>query len=123
MSNKSTLCYIFHWRHGALHVFSLVGGLVPGSYEGSGWLMLLFFLWVANPFSSFSPFSNSFIGNTVLRPMVGCEHPLLNLSGSGRASQETAISGSCRMHFLASTILSGFGDYIWGGSPGGAVSV
>jgi hypothetical protein len=26
--------------------------------------------------------------------MVGCEHPPLSLSGSGRASQETAISGS-----------------------------
>jgi hypothetical protein len=27
--------------------------------------------------------------------MDGCEHPLLYLSGTGRASQETAISGSC----------------------------
>ena len=26
------------------------------------------------------------------------------------------------MHFLASTIVSGFGDCIWAGSPGGAVS-
>jgi hypothetical protein len=28
--------------------------------------------------------------------MDGCEHPLLYLSGIGRASQETAISGSCQ---------------------------
>ena len=28
--------------------------------------------------------------------MVGCENPPLNLSGSGRASPETAISGSCQ---------------------------
>jgi hypothetical protein len=30
----------------------------------------------------------------VLHPIDGCEHPLLYLSGTGRASQETAISGS-----------------------------
>jgi hypothetical protein len=55
---------------------------------------------VANPFSSFSPFSNSSIGDSVFSPMVGCEHPPLYLSGSGRASQETAISGSCQHALL-----------------------
>jgi hypothetical protein len=39
-------------------------------------------------------FSSSFIGDSVLSPMVGWEHPPLYLSGSGRASQETAISSS-----------------------------
>jgi hypothetical protein len=29
-------------------------------------LILLFFLWIVNPFSSFSPFSNSSIGDPVL---------------------------------------------------------
>jgi hypothetical protein len=47
------------------------------------------------PFSSFSPFSNSSIGNPVLSPIVACELPLY-LPGTGRASQETAISGSCQ---------------------------
>jgi hypothetical protein len=28
--------------------------------------------------------------------LVGCEHPPLYLSGTGRASQDTAISGSCQ---------------------------
>ena len=32
--------------------------------------------------------------------MVGCEHPPLYLSGSGRASQEAAISGYCQHAFL-----------------------
>jgi hypothetical protein len=32
--------------------------------------------------------------------MVGCEHPPLYFSGSGRASQETAISGSCQQALL-----------------------
>jgi hypothetical protein len=55
---------------------------------------------VANHFSSFSPFSNSSIGDPTLSPMVGCEHPPLYLAGSGRASQETAITGSCQQALL-----------------------
>ena len=51
---------------------------------------------VANPFSSFIPFSNFFIEDPMLNPMVGFKYQLLYLSGSGRSSQETAISGSCQ---------------------------
>jgi hypothetical protein len=40
------------------------------------------------------------LGPSVLSPMVGCMHPHLYLSGSGRASQETAVSGSCQHAFL-----------------------
>jgi hypothetical protein len=51
---------------------------------------------IANPFSSFSPFSSSSVVDTVLiSPMLDCKHPPLYLSGTGTASQETAISGSC----------------------------
>ena len=35
--------------HGSLNVYSLVGGLVPGIPGGSGWLILLFFLWGCKP--------------------------------------------------------------------------
>jgi hypothetical protein len=59
-------------------------------------LIVFFFQWVANPFSSFMPFSSSFIGNPMLSSMVGCKYPFLYLSDSDRASQETAISGSCQ---------------------------
>jgi hypothetical protein len=45
MSDKAILCYICSWSHLSLHVYSLVGGLVPGNSGGSGWLILLFFLW------------------------------------------------------------------------------
>ena len=34
MPNKAILCYICIWSYGSLCVYSLVGGLVPGS---SGW--------------------------------------------------------------------------------------
>jgi len=67
MSDKAILCNICSWSYGSLQVDSLVGGLVPGSSEGSGWLILLFFRWGGKPFSSFSPFSNSSIGVLVLR--------------------------------------------------------
>jgi hypothetical protein len=32
--NKAILCYICNWSHGSLHVYSLVGGLGPGSSGG-----------------------------------------------------------------------------------------
>ena len=96
------LLYI-NQKHGSLHGYSLVGSLDPGS---SGWL-ILFFLWVANPFSSFSSFPNSSIGDPMLSLMVCCEHPPLYLSGSGRASQETAISGSCQQALI------GISNTVW----------
>ena len=45
-------------------------------------------------------FSSSFPGDLVLHPMVGCEYPFLYLSGTGRAFQETAISGSCEQALI-----------------------
>jgi hypothetical protein len=47
LSGKAILCYICIWSHGSLPVYSLVGGLVPGSTRLSGQLM--FFLWGCNP--------------------------------------------------------------------------
>jgi hypothetical protein len=100
-------CVLFDWW------FSLRAlGVLVSSY--------CFSYGVADPFSSFSPFSNSSTGDPMISPMVGCKHLPLYLSSSGRASQETSISDSC--HFLASTIVSGFGDCILAGSPGRAVS-
>ena len=32
--------------------------------------------------------------------MVGCEHSPMYMSGSGRASQETALSGSCQQNLV-----------------------
>jgi hypothetical protein len=54
----------------------------------------------ANPFSSFGPLSSSFNGDLVLSPMVGWEHPPLYSSGTGRASQKTAIVVSCQQALL-----------------------
>ena len=50
---------------------------------------------------------------TVLHPMDDCEHPLLYLPGIGRASQETAISGSCHQALVGNCLVSGFGGCLW----------
>jgi hypothetical protein len=85
-------CVLFDWWFSP---WELWGGLI-GSSCG-----------VATPFSSFSPFSNSFIGSPMFSPMVGCKHPHLYWLGSGRASQETAIAGSCQQALL------GISNDIW----------
>ena len=95
MANKAILCYICSWSHGSLHVYFLVGGLVPGSSRGTGWF-ILFLLWGCKPLNSLGLFSSSSTGDPVLCPVVGWEHRLLCLSGIDRASLETAISGSCQ---------------------------
>jgi hypothetical protein len=47
------------------------------------------------------------LGNPMLSPMVGSKHPPLYLSGSGRASQETAIMGSSQQALL------GLSNTVW----------
>jgi hypothetical protein len=75
----------------------------------TGWFILLFLLWAAHPFSSFGPFSSSSIEDYVLSPMACSEYPPLYLSGTGRASQETAISGSCQLALVGICNGVGFG--------------
>jgi hypothetical protein len=62
---------------------------------------------VVDPFSSLGTFSSSFIGGPVFHPIDDYEHPLLYLPGTGIASQETAISGSCQQN------LAGICNSVW----------
>jgi hypothetical protein len=41
MPDKTILCYICIWSYESLHVYSLVGGLVPGSSGRSGSILLI----------------------------------------------------------------------------------
>jgi hypothetical protein len=71
MSHKTILCYICSWSHESHHVYSLVGSLIPGS---SGVLVGSYCCssyGAANPFSSLSLFSSSFIKDPILSPMDG----------------------------------------------------
>jgi hypothetical protein len=56
---------------------------------------------VADPFSSLSTFSSCSIGGPVFHPIDDCEHPLLYLPGTGKASQERAISGSFQQNLAS----------------------
>jgi hypothetical protein len=59
--NTIILCYICSCSHGPPHVYSLIGGLVPGRFflggRGSDWLILLFFLWGCKPLQLLQFFS------------------------------------------------------------------
>ena len=56
MHDKAILSYICRWSHGFLNVYSLVGGLVPGNFVGSGLLILFFFLWSCKPLQLFQSY-------------------------------------------------------------------
>ena len=66
MPDKPSLCYIRSWSHGSLHVYFLVGVLVPGSSGVSGWLTSLLFLWGCKPLHLLCYFFNSPTGVPVL---------------------------------------------------------
>jgi hypothetical protein len=53
---------------------------------------------VAVPFSSLGRLSSFFIGGPVFHRIDDCEHPFLYLPGTGLASQETTISGTCQQN-------------------------
>jgi hypothetical protein len=62
---------------------------------------------VADPFSSLGTFSSSSIGVPVFHPIDDCEHPLMYLPGTGKASEETSISESFQQN------LAGLCNSVW----------
>ena len=60
------------------------------------------------PSASWVLSSSSFIGDPVLCPMHGCEHPLLYLSGTSRDSQEAAILGSRQQNLFGIQLFMGW---------------
>jgi hypothetical protein len=118
MYDMAILCYICSWSH----VYSFVDGLVPGSSGGSGWLILLFFLWGCKPLQLHSPFSNSSTVDPTLSPMVTANICLCICKALAGPLRRQPYQAPFSMHFLAPTMVSGFGNCIWGESPGGTVS-
>jgi hypothetical protein len=120
--SQSVLCYICGWSHGSLHLYSLVGGLVPGS---SGSLLARYCF----SYGLQTPSSPSVLSPT---PPLGTPCSVQCLAESIHLCVCQAMAESLRRqlyqapvskHFLASTIVSGFGDCMWDGSPGGVWDV
>ena len=95
MTDKAILFYICTWSSWVPPY--VLYGLVHGEVS---WYCSSFY-GVINLFSFFSSSPNSSIGVPALRLTVGCDHPHLYWSGSGRDSQRIAIPGSCQQAFLS----------------------
>jgi hypothetical protein len=118
MLKKALLCNICSWSHGSLHVYSLVGGLVSGRSGSRGVLLLdIVVLPMGLQTPSVPPVLSRF--PQMGTPVVSASIHIYIFSGSGRASHDRAPVSK---HFLSSTIVSGFGDYIWNECPGRAIS-
>jgi hypothetical protein len=93
MSNKANLCHICGQSHGS----SFGWWSSPQKLQGVWPVDTVAPHWGCKPPSLPSVSSpNPPSGNSTLSPMIGPEHLPLYLSGSGIASQKTAISGSCQ---------------------------
>ena len=69
----------------------------------------MFLLWGFSTLQLPGYLSGSFIGDLVLHSKDDCEHTLLYLPGTDRASQETGISGSSQQALDGICRVSGFG--------------
>jgi hypothetical protein len=124
MPDKAILCYICCWNHGSLHVYSLVSGLVLGSSGGAVWLVDI----VVLPMELQTPSAPSVLS---LNPPLGMPCSVQWLAASihpcicqalVEALRRQLYQAPVSKHFLASALVSGFGDCIWDGFPSGAVS-
>ena len=122
MTDKAVLCYISSWSHGSLHRCSLVGDLVPSSGEGV-WLVDT----VVLPMGMHIPSPPSVLP---LPLPLGSPGSVQWLAVSIHICIGQALAEPLRgqpyqapvsKHFLASTILSRFGNCIWDESPVGRV--
>jgi hypothetical protein len=105
-------CIYFGWWFSPWELWrELVGSCCNSSYGA------------AIPFSSFGPFSSSSTGDPVrqsngyLRVFQLCVCQALV-----EPLRKQLYQASVSKHFLASTIVSRFGDSVWDGCPGGTVS-
>jgi hypothetical protein len=122
MPYKAILCYICGWNHGSLHVYSfcwwsspweLLGGLV-GSY-------CCYSYGAANTFSSFSPSLIPLLETLCSFQWLAVIIHLCICQILAEPLRRQLYQAPVSKHFLASTMVSGFGNCMWDGSPGGTV--
>jgi hypothetical protein len=124
MSNKAILWYICGWSYGSLHMYVLFGwwfspwelwGVLVSSYCCSSYELQTpsapSVLSLTSPLGT--PYSIQWLALSIhFRICQALAEPLR------RKLYQAPVSKP----LLASTIVSGFGNYIWNGSPGGALS-
>ena len=122
---KAILCYMCNWSHESLHVYCLVGGLVPGSSGGG---VFWFIDNVILPMGLQTPSTSSVLSLTPplqspcsVRWLAASIHICIcqTLAEPLRGQPYQAPTSKS---FLALAIVSMFGVYRWDESPGGAVS-
>jgi hypothetical protein len=101
MPDKAIICYICVWSHEWLHVYSLVGGLVLGSSEVSGRLVLLFFLWGCKPLQLHQS-SPKLLHWSPHTQSKGWQQASISVLALRRQLYQAPVS----KHFLASAIVS-----------------
>jgi hypothetical protein len=120
MPDKAILCHICSWRsHGSLHPYTLVGGLVPGILGGGCWLSHI----VVPPMGLQTP-SVPWVLSLAPPLWTLCSVQWLTASillcicqALVEPLNRQPYQAPNSKHFLASTIVSGFGDCKWDGSP------
>lgn len=123
MLDYAILCHICGCSHGSLHVYSLVGGLVPASSGGVWMVDIVILPMVLQTPSVPSVFS--------LKPPLGSPRSVQWLTATILICISRTLAEHLRRHlylspvtklFLTSAIVTGFGGCNWDGSPGRAVS-
>jgi hypothetical protein len=107
-------CVLFGWWFISWDLWWRGGGELVGWYCSS--------YGIANPFSSFIPFSNFSIGTLCSVQCLAVSSHLCICQTRAEPFMRQLYQTSVSKYFWASTIVSGFGDCIWDGSPGGTVS-
>ena len=99
---------------------SFIGALVLGS---SGvWMVVIVVLPMELQIPSAPSVLISSIGVPRLSSMDGSEYMLYICQALSEHLRRQLYQAPVNKHLLTSTVVSGFGVYIWDGSPGGAVS-
>ena len=113
------LILIYSWSHESLCVYSLVGGLVPGVWFGDIVVLPMEMQTPSAP--SILPLTLS-LGSPSSVPRLAASICIWICKALAEPLRKHPYQTHDSKHFLASAILSVFGLWIQGGSPGGTVS-
>jgi hypothetical protein len=123
MTDKAILCYICIWSHESHHVFSLIGGLVPGS-SGGYWLVHIVVppMGLQTPSASWVLFLAPSLGTLCSIQWMAVSIHFCICQALAEPLRRQLYQAPVRKLLLASAIVSEFGGCLWDGSRGVAVS-